>query len=837
MKIKIITALCFLVMLLCGTAKGNAFTGQWKVYPTFDNYIDRVLDTPDRVYILALGQEFKPTAAESETKRGYLFSYEKDSEEMVGLNRSNSLSGSVISAIEYNPVGKYLIIIYEDFDIDLLYDNGKVVNIPAIKSANIPSSKTINSINFDYDRGMAYLATDFGFFVINDRKGEIYQSRIYNKRLLSAARLGDLLYIVDEEGNILRGNAGDANFSISDFTPIQLSSGSLSNVERIFPLHENVLGVISISPSSSTYKLLDTLIPDSSPANSYTVSRKGGGSYKSLSAVKDGYYVWETNKSTHLSESGATTSLTLPDDMKDGLVSTADGKEFWECTGRKGLRSFRHGNEWSVTRDYMMPNAPSILHSQGMAYHPTYGMLVSNRGNRNYFERAVLNHPILLSALKDGEWIRHGLPYTNPAEWRMMYNPTGLAIDPKNPDYVYFGSQTSGIGRVNLRNPEDLLHMSAKSDGASKLPSFAEIAPVQKLWSASIQFADPYFDREGNLWTVYNNLDSSKPSELWVWPRANIDATTGPSNVKPWIKMPIDTKLFSGSALAVPLTSNGNTTRVMVSVGQFEQTPIIYDYRGTLANTGDDLQVSAPQIYDQDGQPIAFQYVRTMYEDPTTGLVWVGTDAGLFIINPSNYISNPSVVSRVKVSRDDGTSLADYLLNGVEVAQIIDDPYGRKWFATVGGGIVCTSADGRIVKGEWTTENSLLPSNDVYAIGWNNATGSLMISTDKGLAEFFPAGEGTGENFDNLRVYPNPVRPDYRGWITIDGLTDGALVKLTDAHGNLVRELGRVEGGTIQWDGDNMNGRRVPSGVYYIMASGGESDSSLAKVGKVLVVN
>ena len=112
-----------------------------------------------------------------------------------------------------------------------------------------------------------------------------------------------------------------------------------------------------------------------------------------------------------------------------------------------------------------------------------------------------------------------------------------------------------------------------------------------------------------------------------------------------------------------------------------------------------------------------------------------------------------------------------------------------------------------------------------------------MISTAKGLCEFFPSGEGDGSDFDNLRIFPNPVRPEYFGWVTIDGLTEGALVKITDAHGNTVRELGRVEGGTIQWDAANLNGKRVPSGVYYILASGGESDSGLARVGKVLVVN
>ena len=33
-------------------------------------------------------------------------------------------------------------------------------------------------------------------------------------------------------------------------------------------------------------------------------------------------------------------------------------------------------------------------------------------------------------------------------------------------------------------------------------------------------------------------------------------------------------------------------------------------------------------------------------------------------------------------------------------------------------------------------------------------------------------------DFSDVYAYPNPVRPDYTGWITIKGLMDNSLVKL-----------------------------------------------------------
>ena len=65
---------------------------------------------------------------------------------------------------------------------------------------------------------------------------------------------------------------------------------------------------------------------------------------------------------------------------------------------------------------------------------------------------------------------------------------------------------------------------------------------------------------------------------------------------------------------------------------------------------------------------------------------------------------------------------------------------------------------------------------------------------------------------------------------------DGSLVKIMDAAGNLVRDLGRSEGGMVQWDLSNLSGRRVPTGVYYVAcsASGDNSDNTVTKI---LVMN
>jgi flagellar hook assembly protein FlgD len=92
------------------------------------------------------------------------------------------------------------------------------------------------------------------------------------------------------------------------------------------------------------------------------------------------------------------------------------------------------------------------------------------------------------------------------------------------------------------------------------------------------------------------------------------------------------------------------------------------------------------------------------------------------------------------------------------------------------------------------------------------------------------------DNYDNVYAYPNPVKPDYTGWITVTGLMDNSLVKITDAAANVVTQ-GTSDGGMFVWDGCNRNGERVKSGVYYVFASQNATGSNTACVTKIMVIN
>ena len=108
-------------------------------------------------------------------------------------------------------------------------------------------------------------------------------------------------------------------------------------------------------------------------------------------------------------------------------------------------------------------------------------------------------------------------------------------------------------------------------------------------------------------------------------------------------------------------------------------------------------------------------------------------------------------------------------------------------------------------------------SNTIHSIVINNNAGKVYFATDKGLCSFnneivSPNAEMTK---DNVYAYPNPVKPDYTGKINIIGLSFNADIKIVSTNGTLINE-GRSIGSSYSWDGCDLKGKKVASGIYMV---------------------
>ena len=136
----------------------------------------------------------------------------------------------------------------------------------------------------------------------------------------------------------------------------------------------------------------------------------------------------------------------------------------------------------------------------------------------------------------------------------------------------------------------------------------------------------------------------------------------------------------------------------------------------------------------------------------------------------------------------------------------------------------------------FTKENSMLLSNTIESIAVDGATGEVFIGTDKGLCSFMSDGTDPSMDIskDNVYAYPNPVKPYYNGLVTVKGLTYNSDVKVVTTNGVLVAQ-GRSNGGTFTWDCNDLNGKRVASGVYMIIAA--TENGGKGCVCKIAIVN
>ena len=97
----------------------SARLGDWTVYPAYKEATRNVV-AGEWIYSL------------SSTN---LFRYHPETEEVQLFSRQNGLSDSGISQIAYCRAEGCLVIVYTNANIDFLYDDGSVVNLPGLMNS------------------------------------------------------------------------------------------------------------------------------------------------------------------------------------------------------------------------------------------------------------------------------------------------------------------------------------------------------------------------------------------------------------------------------------------------------------------------------------------------------------------------------------------------------------------------------------------------------------------------------------------------------------------------------------------------------------------------------
>ena len=124
--------------------------------------------------------------------------------------------------------------------------------------------------------------------------------------------------------------------------------------------------------------------------------------------------------------------------------------------------------------------------------------------------------------------------------------------------------------------------------------------------------------------------------------------------------------------------------------------------------------------------------------------------------------------------------------------------------------------------------------NSISSVAVDNKTGDVWFATSLGVISVRGDATAGKEEFSGVYSFPNPVREDFVGNVTVTGLMKDTQIRITDISGNLVYET-VSDGGQASWDLKTYNGLRVATGVYLVFCA--SSDGSKTAVTKILVIN
>lgn len=421
-------------------------------------------------------------------------------------------------------------------------------------------------------------------------------------------------------------------------------------------------------------------------------------------------------------------------------------------------------------------------------------------------EGSLPGTPQLLDA--DGNWIflqdnMKGVDGTEKSDWSFI-DSNDIDADPDDPNHIWVSGRTGlyeykDTTLVKYYHKDNSLLYTVTSSNKYVLVETVTCAPDKTVWLSQSQTA--------------NSLISISPDGTWT-------------------------------AYDVPeLMEEGKSHRALRRM--------MVDSRGLIWLVNDDWTTPAIYCFDPESKKIVNEFSKKLTNQDGTsydkffphcitedldGNMWVGTDVGVFMIEAPNVTTANQPITQVKVPRNDGSDLADYLMANTVVKVIAIDGANRKWIGTDGNGLYLISADNNEQIHHFTTENSPLLDNVILSLAINPTTGEVYIGTDKGLCSYMSdATEAAEEPSEgDLYVYPNPVTPQYKGLITIHGLTFNSHVKIVSASGKLISE-GYSNGGTFTWDGCDNKGRRVASGVYIVVAA--TQNGKKASISKIAIVN
>ena len=716
---------------------------------------------------------------------------DKEEESTVRYSTVDGLSGTELQLVQYNRVADELIIIYTDGVIDILNADGEVYTLFDIKNYNgIIGRKTVESVRVD-ETGRVYLTGNFGLTQYDPATRTFVATTVTGVDATDAALYRDTLYLATPEG-IYRTPRANPNVDVFATWESWQPAGVFADyTSRKLVAYDDAL----------VYDAADTLWRYRSDVGTAVLTPLENGRRVAYLTAENARLIAGLACANY-DNCSATTLAFRPDgsfvgagpgcvSRPRGGVEDQEGR-IWYADG---FQEFRRGDFDSLFCNRTTYNTPLTQNSTDL--HVADGKVYVAAGGTTAAAGYLFRKDGFFTFI-DGEWRAYNSINTSALNtdmgkvddiWKITTHPeTGM---------VYAGSYLEGLIEFDGEDNFTLYNGDNSTLGEADAGRY-RVGGLQ-------------FDEENILWV--SNYLSDVPLHRFSPATGEWQGFTPPGNVTELRDIAVD--------------GSGNK---WVVIGDDSRALLIFN-EGELSDPADDQW----RILTSTNSELPSNDVGTVQAD-LNGDIWVGTADGAVVFQCGTDPFNSDFCGgfRPRFVQD---GIPAFLLEGENVRALAIDGGNRKWFGTTNG-IFVLSPDGQELVQQFNTTNSPLFANGITALAIDDDSGKVWIGTDRGILSYqADAKAGLPALQETLSVFPNPVRPDYTGPISISGFTRDADIKITDLSGQLVFE-GTSLGGNAVWDGRDYTGRRVNTGVYLIYATDTRRpEKPAATVGKIMFIN
>jgi len=692
-----------------------------------------------------------------------LFTVSREDFEVRTLSRINGMTDQDITYLRYSEAYETLIITYESGNIDLLR-NGRFTKIDAIVRANLPGNKRINHV---YLKGrFAYLSCAFGIVELDLQRSEIRNT-----------------FIIGPEGSRLPVNAltdDGINFyaaTDSGMFVAALNTPNLSNYAFWQP--EATFRGVKLTHIGYFDSAVVTFQGDELLRfrNGTWFGQVLDAGFPNTSLTVRNKELLVTNvfrvNQVFADESFVGTSSNTR--IQQPRLAVKAGIFTWMADNGGGLFRFFEG-----AGDQLLPNGPMTEKAVHISADRA-GVLVSAGG----FNSVLVNRFSQDGAFQFEQERWTVLNRSSISANNKFFDVIQAKYDPFNPGLKYLLPWGGGLVAVRDTSIE-----AVYTPVNSSLEYISgSVNPITGIGDTRVGGID--FDAQGNVWM--SNYGASRPISVLRRDGSWENFSLGPFNEV--IDMVVD---------------NSGNKWVRSRSG------------GVVVLDRDNSRFVNPNTAEGSGS-LPSPIVNCIAKDKG-GAIWIGTAEGpVVFFNPNTVFRDRYDAQQIKIQQE---QFVGFLLGKEVVTSIAIDGADRKWFGTANG-VWLFSADGTTQIHHFTTENSPILSDIITSIAIHPETGEVFIGTDRGVISYRGTATEGVETHTNVKVFPNPVRPEYDGLVSVSGLVTNNWVKITDITGNLVYQT-RADGGQISWNGRDLKGQRVATGIYLVFSTSDFGEETVA---------